>query len=693
MDGLRSSFAHVARGWAAALAVASVLACGGSTGENRSGVSSLPPVPTPDLTGAVEGAREQIGRLEADLQARLADPGAGDVETAEAFGALGSVYLIYDYLDAATVSFRNAAALDRGDFRWPYYEGYVQQIQGLLDQAVPRLEAALRLDPDFTPATLRLGRARLALGELDAAEARFRAVLDADPASAPALEGLGQIAVARGDDEAAIGYLERAYEAAPEANSLAYALAQAHRRTGDAARAEAYLARRGDVAVRIPDPLISALGRLGESAQLFIVQGAEALENEDFAMAASAYGRALELDPARLETYRALAFAVERLGDRAGAIAHLETALAREVDPAGGGEAVERQAIQRILGGLLAAEGRDDQAATRLSLVVEEDPDDASTRLALADALARLGRFESALEHYDRLLEARPELARPLLEKRAVALVNLGRAGEARRAFDQAIAAAPDDPSLRARYADALAFLDDAEGAARQQEAAERLGREGEGEDRLRVVTEAARALVAQQRFEEAIQHFDEALRLAPDDQAVRFELASVLGHVGYYDDALREFRAVVEAQPRHADARRGEITVLLLVNRFGEARVRLNEALATFPLDADLALIQARLLACSPDDRVRDGALALEIAGRLDRVRQDRLVREAMAMALAAVGRFEEAADIQEALVRQAADRGETTLASAQQARLDRYRAGRPWSARSPADILTGAG
>jgi tetratricopeptide (TPR) repeat protein len=149
------------------------------------------------------------------------------------------------------------------------------------------------------------------------------------------------------------------------------------------------------------------------------------------------------------------------------------------------------------------------------------------------------------------------------------------------------------------------------------------------------------------------------------------------------------EFRKVIEAEPRHAAARRGEIVALLLTGRYGEARVRLQEALREFPQDAQLAHVQARLLATVPDPRVRDGRLALEIARRLAAARQDLRVRETLALALAEAGRFDEAVEVQRGVVGEAETRGDAGLVRDVRAKLEALARGEAWTAASADEIL----
>jgi hypothetical protein len=116
---------------------------------------------------------------------------------------------------------------------------------------------------------------------------------------------------------------------------------------------------------------------------------------------------------------------------------------------------------------------------------------------------------------------------------------------------------------------------------------------------------------------------------------------------------------------------------------------VRLNEALSRFTRDRGLALTQARLLSAAPDRRVRDGALALEVARRIRNDRDDLLARDTLAMALAESGELAEAVEVQRGVVAEAERSGDEALARHMRAKLDAYLAGRAWTAPEPGELL----
>ncbi len=667
-----------------------------AAGETVSSTEGLIEIPTPDLSRADVDAREHMAGLRDQLDAL--DPYVEAIAAARAYGDLGSAYLVYDFLDATRACFGNAHTLAPDDFRWAYLLGYVHQLEGRLEDAIPLLIEVASREPDFLPALLRLGRGYLERGDPDQAESWFQKALDQAPDTPAGFEGLGKAAAARDEFDDAIGYLEKALLLAPKANSLNYALAQLHRKRGDLERARAYLAVRGDIAVRIEDPLLNPLGTLGQSVQLHLMHAAEAMEDTDYETAVGAYHQALAVDDRNFTAYRGLSYAVERLGDLDGAIEHLTTGLSRINDPDPVQAASQRVEARRILGGLNALADRDGQAIEHfeqaLVAAAEGDQTLPAVRLKLANALAREQRFDEALRRYDEVLTTTLDSATQaaVLERRATALVNLGRGDEAVADFERALAVAPNDGGLRLRYADALAVLGKAEAAGQARERVVQQG-SADGAARARLLAETGRRLLSQGQLQEAVDHFDGSLELDPEQPAVRHQLAQVLGHLGFFEDALREFRAVVDSAPRHAAARRGEITVLLLTDQYGVARMRLQDALRTFPLDADLALTQALLLAACPDAAVRDGELAFEIVSRVRQVQDTTLTREALAVVLAATGRFDEAATVQQALVTQAESIGEPQRLAAQRARLNRFDRREAWVAQSGEEIVAVVG
>jgi Tfp pilus assembly protein PilF len=201
-------------------------------------------IPHPDLSAAEPSVREQIGAARAALE----NEAGGSPRKAELHGALGMIYHAYDLTAAADACYRNAIAL-APEFRWHYYLGHVLAEQGDADGAVAAFKAALRLDPGYLPANLRLARLQLERQQLDEAERLYRRVLAADADEAEALTGLGRVAFARRDYTSALSHLQAALRRAPHATEIHHLIGLSYVRLKQRDRAREFLARGGSHAV------------------------------------------------------------------------------------------------------------------------------------------------------------------------------------------------------------------------------------------------------------------------------------------------------------------------------------------------------------------------------------------------------------------------------------------------------------
>jgi tetratricopeptide (TPR) repeat protein len=666
------------------LLLAVSLACASPESQPPSVQTELRQVPEPDLSGAEPQVREQISAQRRQVEGLRA--GGEPAALAAAYGQLGLIFVTYEFLDAAEACFDNAQRLADDDHRWVYLHGYLLKIQGRPEEALGQLTRALELRPDDPAILVRVADTQLELGDRAAAAANFERVRQLDGSSAAALEGLAELAAAAGEHAEAAGLYAAALELQPTATSLHYALGQTYRRLGDLERAAYHLDRRGDVAVLVDDPMLEPIATLARSARFYLTQAETAMQNELYGAAADSYRQALEYSPDDLAARRGLAFALVQLGDPDGAIAQLERALA---EPGAGGEAAAGIAdVHLLLAQLLTAQGRGGEALPQLERAHELEPGRFEIRLQLADALARGGRLAEAVGHYSGLLESGPPNP-GVLVKRATARINLGQPEQALADFRRAVEVAPRSPEVRSSYAEALEFLGDAAGAARQRAAA----LDGaEGDEQLLLRARTARQLVQRGEYEAALAAFREALDGRPGVPEVRFEMASLLGHLGRFAEAEAEFRTVLEASPRHGPAHRGLVTALLLQERYLDAKLALRKALQALPRDGRLAHTLARLLAIAPDLAARDAQLALELAQRVHQVVNEPASAATLAMALAAAGRAPEAVTLQSAQLAAAGVQSAERRRLAE-ARLAAYQRGEPWRAASPAEIVEALG
>jgi predicted Zn-dependent protease len=160
---------------------------------------------------------------------------------------------------------------------------------------------------------------------------------------------------------------------------------------------------------------------------------------------------------------------------------------------------------------------------------------------------------------------------------------------------------------------------------------------------------------------------------------------------VGRFDEARPEFSALVLTAPQNGAARHGEITSLIMLERYPEARRKLEEGLTVLPRDGQLAHTLARLLATAPDDTVRDGPLALRLATVVYRIKKLPETAETLAMAAAESGDFSRAIEIQREVIAEAEASGVQLDVLVRQ-RLNNYQAAHPWRAESAKEIAMAA-
>ena len=273
---------------------------------------------------------------------------------------------------------------------------------------------------------------------------------------------------------------------------------------------------------------------------------------------------------------------------------------------------------------------------------------------ALAMAYRGLNNLEKAQAHLalsgsvgvraaDPLLDGLQDLikgARLHLIRGKMAL-DARRFTEAADEFRKAIVAQPESIPAHFNLGAALTQTGDLRGAAAQFQEVLRL-------DPNHANAHYNLGLLAAQmnEHERAITHLRSAISAAESDHNARFLLAQQLAIVRRTEEAEAEFSRVVQSDPDNENALLGLVKLLLAKKQYGQALSALEKGHAQFPQKRLTAAMLAYLMAAAPQVELRDGARALALA---------RTVYEAtgmvnhgalVAMALAELGRCDEAAD-----------------------------------------------
>ncbi len=632
----------------------------------------LVPVPEVDLRGVDEAVRTQIAgqRKLLDDALTAGSPTAEDADRlGRLFGEAGQLYLVYDLLPAARACLANAAELQPRSFRWRYLLGSAAEHLGQLEEAAASYEQARALEPDDPATAIRLGRVHLEVGQGEAARIHYERALNLPGARAAAHFGLGRLAAETDDPAAALEHFQAALREQPRANSLHYHIAIAHRALGNDDASRAAMELRGEAPVAFADPIAAEIkeSATGIGAQLLL--GRVALAANAFELAEQRFREAVEDHPRSAAARRSLAAALEQMGRRAEAAMWYQEALNLSPDDA---------ALQFHTGKLYNQEGRFQAAAERLRRAVELERSFGPAWVELARSLGETGDHLEAAEALTQALELAPG-DQNLRFHRASNYRLGGRRELALREFEALLADFGFNRDIVMQLGRIEQELGRPASAARRFE---QLVQPGADPSLLSAAHfELGNIRTQQERYEEAIPHYQRAIVGNPTSKEAYLNLGTALGRLGMFTEAALAARRALELDPEDTTARAAEVTALLLAGEDARVRLMLEQTLELPNQGGSgfFALLLAEVLAASEDDSVRDGAMALNLATDLFQRAQTPAHGAVVALAYAATGDFEQAVAWQQRLIDNLERAGATEALPAARERLADYQAGRP--------------
>jgi len=172
------------------------------------------------------------------------------------------------------------------------------------------------------------------------------------------------------------------------------------------------------------------------------------------------------------------------------------------------------------------------------------------------------------------------------------------------------------------------------------------------------------------------------AIRINPQDPHAHLHLALLLAKRGELDAALEHFHQAGLLSPTAWLAHACEAEILCQRGQIAEGIAAWRRAYRFAPAEPSVANNLAWHLATTPGLSADDRAAALRIAQQASEQTEGEAtdVLDTLAAALAANGRFDEAADTLEQAIRLAAQRGNHELVAEFRTRLDLYRSGKPY-------------
>ena len=277
-----------------------------------------------------------------------------------------------------------------------------------------------------------------------------------------------------------------------------------------------------------------------DDADALFVYGHLLVRMGEFERAERTFERVLAIEPGNEHASVLLARIHQQRRDLSRSLEVLERAL-RE-DP---GSETLRMTYAR----LLVDAQRFEEARMYFERLLEEDESNEDVRHALALLYFQLRDFARAEEEFRALTGS--------IERRDNAWYYLGRLAEAQGDHEQALASyskvARGDNRLNAQVRVALLLSE----AGRVDEARARLhalqGRNAN--EAMRLYGVEVDILLHHSRFDEAMQIYDAALAEWPGDTNLLYARAMLAVEIGDLEGAERDFGAIIERDPNHADA------------------------------------------------------------------------------------------------------------------------------------------
>ncbi len=184
-----------------------------------------------------------------------------------------------------------------------------------------------------------------------------------------------------------------------------------------------------------------------------------------------------------------------------------------------------------------------------------------------------------------------------------------------------------------------------------------------------------------QNRGDEAIQAWQRAIELRPDDPRAYLEIATVLQSQGKHQAALDQYVAAVKAAPENVLALTKLADVLMGYRQYAPALAHFHKAARLNNRHVPALAGMAWIMSAAPDAKLRNGKVAVDAARRACGLTGDRDARclDILAAAYAETGQFDQAVKAADKAIGLARRAGATPFAKRVEARRQTYQAKRP--------------
>jgi tetratricopeptide (TPR) repeat protein len=329
------------------------------------------------------------------------------------------------------------------------------------------------------------------------------------------------------------------------------------------------------------------------------------------------------------------------------------------------------------LGFALAQEGRASEAIQIYEEVLRLRPEFTEAHASLAHILQRTGKMPEAIAEYEKVVRLKPNYAEAHNDL-GLALQQMGKIDEAITHYEQALRLKPDDADTHYNLGTALGQAGRLPEATSQYEQALRLKPDyADAHNNLGI------ALAQAGQLPGAIQEYEQAIRIEPDSAEAHYNLGKAFLQEGRLSDAIGQYEQALRINPDSAGAHYNLGRAFLQEGRFSDAIGQYEQVLRLKPDYAEAHNNLAWVLATAPPAQGGDPVRAVGLAQRACELSGNRVPGDldTLAVAYAAVGRFDAAVATAQKAIDLARAVGQAELAQEIAARLELYRNGRAYS------------
>ncbi|MBK9315250.1 MAG: tetratricopeptide repeat protein [Acidobacteria bacterium] len=370
------------------------------TTARQSNPAGMPGLPVINFDDFGPGIKEQIRKAYDDARMNPND--------ALIVGRLAMILHAYQDYGLAASLYERASLLHPDEFKWTYLQATCQASVGKNTEAIASLRAAIKKNPDYLPARLKLADALLAMNQLEDSGRFYAEVIARQPAAPQAYYGLGRIKSKLGDHDGAIESLKKACQLAPTWGAAHYALALAYRNSsageGNSVKVAGHLKiyqRHMLVRPLLVDQMLDAVAGLNLSASDSLNRGVvhEAAGRLDESIAE--HERAMAINPQLIQAHINLIQLYARTSQTAKAEERYRSVIAFNPNLA--------EAHYNI-GVMYLGQKRIADASQAFQRAIDSNPQFAEAHLNYGLLLEQEKSYDEALSHYRQAVEHGPNL-------------------------------------------------------------------------------------------------------------------------------------------------------------------------------------------------------------------------------------------------------------------------------------------